>query len=206
MVVDVTHVVEALPRLSAVDRLGRAHAAEVDDIRVARIDANLAEIHRALILVRHEVPRASLVIGSPHAGHLWIRRRSRTTAPTPSSTSPAKSTFPTGRLPPGDYVRPLFLVLRDFDLRVDHVRVRARDVERDAAHGAARQTIPGDSLPRLSTVCALIEAASCPAATEAPRRALTLIHRRPEVRRIARIDDELSRSGVLIDVERLVPR
>ena len=194
VIVDVAHVVEAIPRLAAINRLRRSDAAGVDDVRVIRIDANLTEVHRPLVLVRHERPRRALVRRTPHARDLRIGRKCGDT-----TTASARCV--------GDHGggRGL-LICCDFDLRVHHVRLRAADVDCDAPQCAVRQSPRRHLLPRLATVGAGVDAAALPAADESPGRALPLIHRGPQVIRIAGIDDDFRRRRVLVDIQRLRPR
>ena len=68
VVVDVSLVrLDARERLAAVDRLLRIHAADVHRVRLVRVDADLAEVHRALVPVRHELPGLALVARPPDA-------------------------------------------------------------------------------------------------------------------------------------------
>src|SRR5262249_17469933 len=67
VVVAMAHVVQSVPRLASIDGLQWVDATRVHDLRIVRIDANLTEVHRTLILVRDERPRPTLVIRSPDA-------------------------------------------------------------------------------------------------------------------------------------------
>ena len=226
-------------RLAAVDRLLRVHAADVDRVRVVRIDANLAEVHRPLVLVVHERPRLAVVDRLPDASRLRIRRATLTATAArpphrrraPAAPAQPRTRAPAPRQPPGSATAPaayhharrvrrrrigagaaaagaarLFLVLRDFDLCVEDVRVRLADVERDAAERAVRQAVARLLLPRLAAVDRLVEAAARAAADESPRGAPALYIAAQRFMRIRRVDDDLCRARVLVDVERLRPR
>ena len=170
VIIDMTHVVEPGPRLSAVDGFRGADAAEVNDLRIVRIDANLTEVRRlALVLRRHHLPGATLVVRPPHA------------------------------------VAGGVVVLRNFDQRVDHIRLRLAYIQRDAAHSPARKSRCGNFLPRLAAISRLIDPTSLAPAVVSPRSALTLVHRGPQVHQVCGIDGELRRAGVFIDIQRLGP-
>ena len=51
-----------------------------------------------------------------------------------------------------------------------------------------------------------VDAAAGPAAVESPRLALALIRRRVQRLRILRVDHEVGRAGVVVDVQHLLPR
>src|SRR5687767_10166707 len=51
-------------------------SAGVDDLVIFRVDSDLAVVHRAVVVVAHELPGLALVVGAPDAaafriGRLW---------------------------------------------------------------------------------------------------------------------------------------
>ena len=193
VVVDVAHPAEAGEDLAAVDRLRRIRAADVDRVFVVRVDADLAVIHRPLVLVRRERPRLAAIRRSPHAARLRVRRlltaAASAAAAAESSTASAATTAATrlGFLAGRRRRRRRFLVLRDLDLRVDHVRIRSRPVEADASHRAARQSVAAQAAPRLAAVGRLVHRAAESAADKSPGGAAPLIRCRQQMVRIRRI-------------------
>src|ERR1051325_3528186 len=63
------------PRLAAVDRNLARVAADENLLVVVRVDADLAEVHRALILIAHELPGLAAVFGAEDAAGVGIGRR-----------------------------------------------------------------------------------------------------------------------------------
>src|SRR5688500_18303001 len=126
-------------------------AAEVDDVRVVRIDADLAEVHRARIGVVHLRPRLAGVGGLVEAGGIVV---DALTAP---AATPAA----------------LLLFLWALDDGVENVRVLAIHVERDAAERAVEHAA-FQLRPRLAAVGGLEDAAARAAAVEAARGAPAL--------------------------------
>ena len=91
------------------------------------------------------------------------------------------------------------------DRRVDDAWIAVKDVEADASLLARRQA-GGELRPGGAAVARAIDPAAGPAAVESPRLALPLIHRGEEGFRIAWIDHEVGRAGVVVHVEDLPPR
>src|SRR6185436_5552437 len=78
------------PVLSAVDALEERRPTLVGDLRVGRIDSDLAVIHPAVTLVRQELPGPAAVVRSPDAALLRIGRWGRRlSASATSATAPA---------------------------------------------------------------------------------------------------------------------
>src|SRR5262249_43291796 len=141
-------------------------AAGVNDLVVLGVDANLAVVHRAIVVVAHEAPGLALVVRTPDAAPLRVWRlvglrllasAAETTAAASSSSSKTTASgllFPAARAAAG----------ADFDLRVDDVRVRARDVEADASKQAFGQAIAFEFRPCLAGVGRLPDGATRSAA------------------------------------------
>src|SRR5215475_3751097 len=99
-------------------------AAGVDNLVVLGVNANLAVIHRAIVVIAHDAPGFALVVRPPDAAAFCVRRliglRLLAAAKPAASSEPAAS-------------RLLFTAARaaaraDLDLSIDDVRIRARDV------------------------------------------------------------------------------
>ena len=99
VVVHVTHALEPGERLAAVGRLRRIHAGDVDRVRVVRIAADLAEVHRPLVLVGHERPRLALVGRAPDAVRLRVGHAAATATASAATTAAASPPRPR-RAPP----------------------------------------------------------------------------------------------------------
>src|SRR5581483_1766483 len=84
---------QPLPGLTAIERHLRGRAADKQFLVVQRVDTNLAEVRRTLILIAHERPGLAAVFGSKHAAAvgIWRRRRIALTARRSSSASAARS-------------------------------------------------------------------------------------------------------------------
>ena len=88
----------------------------------------------------------------------------------------------------------------DFEGRVDRRRLRARDVDADAAdHRVAGKAVAGQFRPALAAVGGLPQAAARAAAVEAPRRATALIRRRDKYVRIRRVHHDVGEAGFVVD-------
>ncbi len=74
VIVDMAHARQARERLAAVNGLGRLHAAHEHDVLVVRVHANLAVVHRPLVLGADFRPRLALVGRAEHAARLRIAR------------------------------------------------------------------------------------------------------------------------------------
>ena len=206
VVVHVTHAaLDARERLRAVDRLRGVLAADEDDLGVRRIDANLAVVHRAVVLVGHERPRLALVVRSPDAARVRIRRRRRVAAPATASACARTAAAPAGPAPP----RPPTAASAG---RRSRSARRSRSDSTARCRGRSRpitprgQTAARELPPRLAAVARLVDAAARPAADEAARRPAPLIRRREQDVRVRRIDDEIGGAGVVVDEQRLRPR
>ena len=93
---------------------------------------------------------------------------------------------------------------RVLDQRVQDARVGPRDGDPDAALVARGEPL-GEFVPAVAPVGRPVDAASRAAAVEAPGAPLALVHCRVENLRIRRVDDEVDRAGVLVDVEDPLP-
>ena len=193
---------------AAVERLVQADTAEIDHFRVARVDVDLAEVHRPRVGVVDLAPGRARVVGAIHPGGLVVecaaataaatrrrrrrrgrrRRRARSFLCRRAATAAA----------PGRWRR------RAFDQRVENLGLLPVDVDRDApersVEDAALQLRPG-----LAAVGRLEDAAAGAAAVEAALRPPPLIHRRVEDLAVRRIDRDFVRAGVVVDLERLLP-
>src|SRR5207244_3218624 len=86
------------------------------------------------------------------------------------------------------------------------VRIRFRDVERDAAERAGRQTVARQLRPETLTVDALPQRAAGAAAVEAAAAPAPLITRCINNVGIRRIERDVGEAGVFVDVFDLAPR
>ncbi len=95
------------------------------------------------------------------------------------------------------------------DERVDHVRLRARDIDSDPTPvPGLRQTVV-DRRPRASAIRRLVDAASRVAllvARVVPLLPYPLPRRRVQRVRVRRVHHQVDRARVLVDVQHLVPR
>ena len=174
-----------------------------------RIDADLAVVHRAVVLVAHERPGLALVVRAPDPARVRIGRRRRVAAAATTTACPPAAAR-TGAARRRLILRHGRCRLRcrrhaRLNLRVDHVRIRARDVQADPSGHAARQSASRELPPGLAAIARLMDAAARSAADETARAAAPLIRRRKQDVRVRRIDDEVCRAGVVVDEERLHP-
>src|SRR5690606_32209117 len=190
--------VDDAERAAAVVGAVQLHAEHVDAVLVVRVDADLAE-HPAvraadalhvLILLADPPPRRAPV----------IRAVDRGAADDGRSGPAVRVGLARTRLP-------CDLVV--VDPRVQHVGVRARDVDADAAAELRRRQPLVDRLPRLAAIRAAVDAAAVVAGLDArvvPLATRALPGRGVQHVRIARIHDEVVRARLLVDVQHLAPR
>ncbi len=95
--------------------------------------------------------------------------------------------------------------LSRLDLRVDDIRIRPRDVERDAAVRTGRQPVAGQLRPRLARVAALPQRAARSAAVETAAAAAPLIARGIENVAVRRIEHDVGEPRVVVEELDLVP-
>ena len=169
----------------------QADAAEVESVRRARIDADLAVVVRPRIRRAHEAPRLSAVVCAIEAGSSSAAGATTTTA---SSTGGiiflhGSTTAATG----------------DFDERVREVRVLAPDVEPDASHRCRRQSV-ADARPGFTRVARSPDAAARAGAHHAARAAAPLIRRGEHDARIGRGHHQVVRARFVVDAEHMLPR
>ena len=193
VLVDVPVAVHHLEVLAAVGRHVHALVDHVHHVRVVRIDADLAEVHGAPVLVAAELPARALVAGAPDAVVLGIGGK---------GLASARQTL---QLLAFLVRQRLLAVGRDLDLRVHHVRVGRGHGQRDPAHGPPRQPAPAQPGPGLAAVVGAPDAAAGPSAHEAAGRAAALVGGREERVGVGGIDDEVGRAGVLVHDEHVVP-
>src|SRR5262249_24073201 len=74
VVIAVRDTLNHLERLTAVSRFVEGSAASVDDLIILRVNANLAVVHGAVVVVAHQAPGLALVIRTPDAAAFRIRR------------------------------------------------------------------------------------------------------------------------------------
>ena len=96
--------------------------------------------------------------------------------------------------------------LARFDLRVDDVRVGARDVERNAAVRAGWKPGPAQLRPVFAGVRALPQPAARAAAVEAAAASAPMIAGRINNVAVGRIEHDVGEPGVIVDEFDLVPR
>src|SRR5262249_20978043 len=132
VVIAVRDALNHLESFAAVGGFVEGSAAGVDDLVVLGVDANLAVVHRAIVVVAHNAPGLALVVRAPDAAPLRVGRlvglrllASARATPAASAPKPTAS----GRL----FTASRAAAGADFELRIDDVRVRARDVEADAS-------------------------------------------------------------------------
>src|SRR5262249_23638756 len=125
VVIAVRDALDHLERLAAVGGFMEWGAAGVDDLVVLGVDANLAVIHRAVVVVARVAPGLAFVVGAPAPAPLrvggWVGLRLRPPPPEPAAPAPSKPAA-AGLL----FTAACAAARADLDLRVDDVRVRAR--------------------------------------------------------------------------------
>ncbi len=193
---------------SAVERLVQPDAGHVDDLGVVGIDPDLAEIHRAGVGVVHLLPRRAAVVGTVEAGRLGVGSLGATAA-LPSRAA-CRSAFglrsrPLGGCCGGAPSAPAGGGDGAFNRRVENVRPLAGDVERDAAQRRLIENTALDARPRLAAVGRLPDTAARAAAVHAARRPPPLVRRRINDLAVRRIDHQLVRAGVVVDLEHVLP-
>src|SRR5262249_50237823 len=143
-------------------------------------------------------PGLALVVRAPDAAPLRVGRlvglrllatASETAASAASKTSAAGLLFTAARAAAG----------ADVDLRVDDVRVRARDVEADASQQAFGQAIALEFRPCLAGVGRLPDGAARSAAVEAPGSAAALVRGGVKGLRVNRIDRNVGEAAVFVN-------
>ena len=192
---------------AAVDRLVGAGAGRVDDLGVGRIDANLAVVHRSIVVVAAELPGLAAVVRAPDAA----RAPDRASAPRRAAAAAAAATTATALA--GLHERAVVVdagagaaARSDLDLGVDDVRLRAADAEADAAeHRVGRQAAAGQPRPGLAGVVGAPDAAAGTAAVEAPRLPPPLVRRREQGVGVGRVHHDVDEAGVVVDELRVGP-
>ena len=197
--------------LSAVDGLVEPDAAEIDHVRVVRVDADLAEVHRPRVGVVHLAPRRARIIrtietgrqrgdaglGASPAARLGARltasRCGRAGAFLGAARRPSARSAPAGC----EQRRPL-------DRRVEDARLAAVDIHGDASERPLRQAAL-ELAPGGAAVRRLVEPAARAAAVHAARGPPALIHRRVQDLAVGRIHHDVVRAGVIVDLEHLRP-
>ena len=93
-----------------------------------------------------------------------------------------------------------------FDLRVDHFRIRLRDVDPDLADQVVGQSV-ADAAPVVAAIRGLVDAAFArrPAADDRPRLALRAPRARVNLVRIRRVDRDRDDAGLIVDEQHLLP-
>src|SRR5262245_18865191 len=201
VVIAVRDALNHLERFAAVGGFVEGGAAGVDDLVVLGVDTNLAVVHRAIVVVAHDAPGLAFIVRAPDAAALRVGRlvglsllasASETTASAASAASKTTASgllFTASRAAAGAY----------FDLRVDDVRVRARDVDADASKQAFRQAIAFELRPRLAGVGRLPDGAARSTAVDAPGRAAALVGGGVKNLRVGRVDHDVGESSVLVN-------
>src|SRR5262245_20426260 len=198
VVIAVRDALNHLECFAAVGGFVEGGAAGVDDLVVLGVDTNLAVVHRAIVVVAHDPPGLALVVRAPDAAPLRVGRlvglsllasASETAASAAPKTTASGLLFTASRAAAGAY----------FDLRVDDVRVRARDVEADASKQAFRQAIAFELRPRLAGVGRLPDGAARSTAVEAPGSAAALVRGGVKNLRVDRVDHDVGESSVLVN-------
>src|SRR5262249_30651110 len=145
-----------LKGLAAVGGFMEWSAACVNDLIVLRVDANLAVVHRAIIVIAHNAPGLALVVRTPDAAAFGIggligwRLLAPANPAAPAAPAAARLFFTAASAAAGP----------DLDLRIDDVRIRPRDVEADAAQQTFRQAIAFEFRPGLAGVGCLPDGAA----------------------------------------------
>src|SRR5262245_38705122 len=201
VVIAVRDALNHLERFAAVGGFVEGGAAGVDDLVVLGVDTNLAVVHRAIVVVAHDAPGLAFIVRAPDAAALRVGRlvglrllASASETPASAASAASKTTasgllFTASRAAAGAY----------FDLRVDDVRVRARDVDADASKQAFRQAIAFELRPRLAGVGRLPDGAARSTAVDAPGRAAALVGGGVKNLRVGRVDHDVGESSVLVN-------
>src|SRR4030095_6803508 len=99
VVIAVRDALNHLESFAAVDGFVEGSAAGVDDLVVLRVDANLAVVHRAIVVVAHDAPGLALVVRAPDAAPLRVWRlvglrllASASKATASAASAPSKTT------------------------------------------------------------------------------------------------------------------
>ena len=160
VVIAVRDALHLAPRLAAVDGLEERRAALVRDLGVGRVDADLAVVHRAIVVVatgtstscrRRPSARCRSSFGSGGGGGCAASAAAATAAAAPCPGCDQRAVVVDAGA--GAAAR------ADFDRRVDRGRLRPRDVEADAAddrvvgQAVARELRPGLAARRSSSRC-----------------------------------------------------
>src|SRR5262249_14094303 len=180
----------------AVGRFGDVQSAGINDLGIARINANLAVIHRAVVVVTHQTPGLALVVRAPDAASLRVWRLIGLRLLAAAKTAAARLLFTAARP----------AARSDFDLRVDDVRVRARDIEADAPQQDFGYSGAFELGPRLAGVNRLPDCAAGTAAIEPPVRAAALVRRGVKRLRVNRINHDVGQGGVFVNELDVGPR
>src|SRR4029079_9912840 len=199
----------------------QADAAHVDHVRIVGVDAHLAEIHRARVDVVHLAPRGAAVIRSIEAGRGVVDADGR--AASAAATAASLRRFFRARLCAAGRAgaartlraarRPLrtgpaaaaAARRRAFDRRIKNVGALAIDVEADAAERSFGQA-GLQPRPRVAAVGGLPDAAARTDAVHAARGAPPLIRGGVQDAVVGRVDDQVVGAGVVVDLQRLLPR
>ena len=186
-------------RLAPVKRLVQADAAEIHHFRVVRIDAHLAEVHRAWIGVVDLPPRRPAVVRAIQACRLRIQRLGGAAAAGLWRATGSAGAFLGGGAATG--------LGRDraLDQRVEDVGTLPIHVHGDAPEGTVGN--PGlQSRPRLAAVGGFPEPAARTSAVHAARRPAPLVGGRVEHLAVGRIHHQIVRAGLVVDLQHLPPR
>ena len=191
-------------RLAAIARHVQIDAAVDDDIRIVRVDADLAEVHRPRILVVHFLPRRAAIIGSVETGGgIGIHARHQRAPARPLRRLLfAAAAFATTRAPfapaPAGRNRP-------FDERVEDARPPAVSIDGNAAQRAVGPAVALHARPALAAVNRFPQTAAGTAAIHAARRPPPLIRRRVQNLVVRRVHHQIVRAGVVVDLHHLLP-
>ena len=177
---------------SAIHRQVKTDASHVDAIGIHRIDAQLAEVHRARIEVALLGPRRTTIarlVEPRHAGHHSTRRRC-------------------GRCGLHDFCgnrRPLCARCRSFHRGVHDIRALTKHIDRNASQGTRREAGAGHLAPRFATVGRLPQRTAGAPAVHATGGTTTLICGREQDVRIGRRHHQFVCTGFVVDLEHLLP-
>jgi len=192
-------------RLAAVGRHLHVHAAEVDDVGVVRVDAHLTEIHRPRVVVVDFLPRRPRIVGIGRDRFgIVVQRRPASASAALRSRRRAWRFFGRRAARRTRAAAACRRGRRPFDQRVEDAGALAVHVDADAAE----RTVGNAGLqsrPRFSGVSRFPETAAGAAAVHAAHGAPALIHRRVENPVVRRIHHEIVGSGVVVNLQDLLP-
>src|SRR5438477_3062382 len=185
---------QRLESLAAIRGSAEVQSAHEDVFRVAGVNANLAVVHRAIVLGAvssietgtNHPPGFSLIVGTPDSRLLGIGSRgrwrsSRIRGGARRGTRRSRRRRRGSRLSTGDwgwFVAAGAGAGADFHLRINHIRIRSRNIDADAAKQSFGQSVSLQLRPRLAGVSGLPDSRTGPAAIESKRSPATLIRSR----------------------------